>query len=507
MVKPTYKLEVDWNNNGVFTDTGEDVSSRVATLEWRRGRDFASQLTGRSIAGKLVAMLDNASQDYCSFNTSSPLSPNVLPGRKVQLSLNGAVKWTGFLERINPIPSLRGSKRAKLVAWGPLGYLNQEFVELAMQTNIKTGAAINAVLDEVGWPAGDRDIDTSLTTMTRFWLDRQPTLAGLRIIERTENGFLRETKDGKIRFEDRQRRLKSPHTVSQATFSDANGAALGYSDPFQLDPLEFIFNEFSVDVQLYTVGALGVLWTLPESSSSSPANSPLIASGETRTFYARYPTHASPVEAFAVDAWTTPVATTDYLGNTRSDGTGLDRTSDLALVVAKKATTMQIDVSNNGTGAVFLTKLQARGTRVDRDDPVKIASIDTASQTLYGQRHFPLIEHFIPDTGEAQEWCDYNGSIYASPIPILEIKVHANIDQNHLDEILNRDISDRITLVANGVGTGLGINEEFVIESEHHIVDEKQVHTAIYKLSPARGFSGFWILGTSQLTSESVLAY
>ena len=55
MVKPRYQLLVDWNNDGDFLDTGEDVSARVARLEWQRGRDNASTLTGRSISGKLTA--------------------------------------------------------------------------------------------------------------------------------------------------------------------------------------------------------------------------------------------------------------------------------------------------------------------------------------------------------------------------------------------------------------------------------------------------------------------
>jgi hypothetical protein len=506
MVKPTYDLRVDWDNDGDFLDTGEDVSSRVARLEWQRGRDNASALTGRSISGKLTAMLDNRSEDYSSFNTSSPLAGNVLPGRKVQLKTTSpsATLWTGFLDRVVPRPSLRGPKRAQLVAFGPLAHLNQRRVYLAMKTNILTGQAINDILDEAGWPAGDRDIDTGQTTMARFWIDGLYTLEALRIVERTESGFLRETVDGKIRFEDRHRRLKAPHITSQATFSDAVAASLKYSDPVQEDPLPFIFNSFEAQIRRFTVGSLATLWTLPESG----ANSPLIAQGETRTFFAEYPTPVAASDAIAVEAWTTPVATTDYTANSASDGSGTDLTSDMGIAVTKFATLMKIAVTNNGSVAASLTLLKARGTPVTIDDPVKVTAEDATSQAKYGERTFPLVDHFIPDTEEGQQWADFNLSIYKAEIPVLRIGVPANVDAAHLAEVLDRDISDRVRITATSVGTGLGIDEDFFIESAKHIVTEKlRTHEVAWELSPASGYSGFWILGTSKLTSESVLAY
>ena len=737
MVKAQTKLLVDWDNDDDFLDTGEDVSSRLVRVEWGRGRDNASALTGRSIAGQLRALLDNTSEDFSSFNTSSPLTGNVLPGRKVRLEAppplgihlvfdapttaahavvisddaaiqnvfggggtieimaspttggvggqsrllekltsgglgwslrindvsgglyrvefrhtfsgddgvwrtdrvitmtewatvavtydNGDVSnnplifvggvsvtvnetttpvgtadsdvggdiaigrrsfassfgwdgglddarvwddirtpaeiaanhlvelegnepglkgywklnegtgtnaadatangndgtlagspapvwtvgdgrplWVGFLDRVRPRPSLHGPKRAELMAFGPLAFINQRRLDLAMKTSILTGTAFGAVLDEAGWPAADRDIDAGQSTMDRFWVDGKHTLPALRMIERSESGFILETADGKIRFEDRHRRLKAPHLTSQATFSDALAATLRYSNPIQEDPLPFVFNRFEAEIRRFTVGSLAVLWTLSESG----ANSPLIAQGETRTFSAKYPTPAAASDAVAVDAWTTPVSATDYTANSASDGSGTDLTSDLALVVTKVATAMEIAVTNNGSTAAFLTLLQARGTPVTVDDPVKVSAVDTVSEAKYGERTFPLVDHFIANTEEGQQWAAYNLAIYKQEIPILALTISANIDLAHLTEVLERDISDRITVVATSIGSGLGINEDFFIESMRHTIDEETgVHRVRWELSPASGVSGFWVLGTSELATETVLAY
>ena len=68
-------------------------------------------------------------------------------------------------------------------------------------------------------------------------------LDSLHRVEETENGFLHESKDGKVIFEDRDRRKKSPYLTSQVTVSDAPGAGeIVYSKIAQGDPLKQIFN-------------------------------------------------------------------------------------------------------------------------------------------------------------------------------------------------------------------------------------------------------------------------
>ena len=517
MARPILKLKTDWDADGVFTGTGEDLTSRLKRVEWRRGRDHASQLTGRSVAGRLIAVLDNSSGDYSSFNTGSPIAGLALPGRKVQLDggnqsgfpydfpiiFNDAPQWTGYLQNIVPIPRTQGVNLVQLEAWGALGYLGAEDVEIAMATSKATGQAMEDILDEVGWPAADRDIDAGQTTMARFWLDQQKFLHACRIVERTEGGLLWEQKDGKLRFEDRHARLKAPHTVSQATFSDTLGATIGYYPPRQFDPEATIFNRFPVTIETFTVGALATLWTLPETGASSP----LFAPGQTRTYWARYPNPLAPTDALSVDAWTTPVENTDYEANTASDGSGTDVSSDLVFVVTKFGNVMKMAITYNGTLPAYLTLLKARGTPVTRNDPMRLEAVDTASQTKYGERTFSERKQFIPDSLEGQAWADFQLSIYKAPIPVLSVRIDGNRDKAHLDQALLRDVSDRITVVATG-GAGLGINEDFFIEVITHTIDAVTGRFFVtFDCSPASAYSNFWVLGTSVLGTSTVLAY
>jgi len=517
MAIASYKLLVDWNNDGDFDDSNEDITSDTMSIQFRRGRDYASQLTGNSTAGKLTAVLNNESGKYSPSNSSSPLSGNIVPGRPVRLNIGAGEfpytfpiafdshpQWVGNLETLTPSPSSSTVKTCTIEAFGPLGYLNQMSPSLATQTDIRTDVAVGAVLDDVAWPGADRDLATGQTTMTRFWVDGPSTIDALRIIEETEAGFIKETKDGKIGFESRHTRLLSPYNTSQATFSDASGAVNSYLEISQDDPLSTITNMLEAESRSYSVGSVAVLWTHPETGSDSP----ILVPGESKTFEAMYPNPNSPRNALEVNAWTTPASSTDYTANSASNGSGTNLTSSISVTQTKTANRMIMTFTNNhASSTAYLTLVQARGTAVTSNNPVAVRAIDSSSQTIYGERKYKAGTEFIPSSTEAQSWCDYQLSIYSSPVQILTLHFSANVSDANLAEALAREISDRITIVANN-DSALGINADFFIESVNHVISEGKIHNVVWKLSPATGgYSAFWVLGTGKVGTSTVPAY
>jgi hypothetical protein len=518
MATGKYTLLVDWNADGDYSDSNEDITGDTLSISWERGRDYASQLSGRSIAGVLTAILDNDDGKYSPSNSSSALDGLIKPGRPVQLQAgSGSFPytfplvfddkpiWTGRLERIRPDPSSVDRKTATLTAFGVLGFLNAYQPSIATQEDKRTDEVIGTILDDVGWPSGDRDLATGQTTLTRFWVDGKSTIDALRIPEETEAGFIKETRDGKVGFESRHTRLASPYTTSQATFSDASGAANTYVEVAQDDPLDTVVNHFEAVIgSIFTTASIAVLWTLPETGASSP----LLAPGEAKTFEAQYPTENSANTAREVDVWTTPAATTDVLGNSASNGSGTNLTSSIGIAATKTAERMVITLTNNhATSAAYVTKLQARGTAVSASDPVTMRAIDSSSQTTFGERRFRADTTFIPTTTEGQSWCDYQLAIYASPVEIISLSVEANGSDGNLYEALTRDISDRVTVVATG-DSGLGLSADFFVEHESHTVEPGPVHRLTWQLSPASGgYSQFWVLDKSKLGETTVPAY
>jgi hypothetical protein len=181
-------------------------------------------------------------------------------------------------------------------------------------------------------------------------------------------------------------------------------------------------------------------------------------------------------------------------------------TSDIGIGVSKSSETMEITLTNNGSVPAYVTKLQARGTAVTADDPAEIKVEDATSQTAYGKRTWPSKTKYIPTTTEALDWANYNIGLYKDPTAVLKLTYVANRDQNALDEMLDRDISDRVTVVAENTAD-LAINQDFFIEAVKHQIGADRTHRVTYLLSDAAQFSDFWVLNTSALNTSTRLAY
>ena len=510
-------LEVDWDDDGNFAHANSDISSDVLEITWSRGRDSASQLSGRAVAGQLQAKLTNAADLYNSFNSGSALAGKLLPGLAVRLRLSSAspefaytfpitfpeldAAWRGYLDSISPSFLRTNGKQLLLRATGPMARVAaRETAEVAASTAIATGAAITLVINDADSTIAT-NIDTGDTTMTRWWTAGQPALQAIRDIEESEVGYVGESPTGQIVFESRQSRLQSPHITSQATFSDASGAALTYADIAQIDPLAELYNTMNAEVQLYTVGDLAVLWTLAESG----ANSPALRAGAAKIFVARFPTAASATNARHVNAWTTTAATTDMTANAAADGTGSNLTSDIGISVSKYAESMKITLTNNSTTDAYITKLQARGTPVTADDPLKIVEEDSTSQASFGKRTFPLQGPFIPSEQDARDLMAFLLSIHKDPMRTMRITWDGNKDTTHGAQARALDISDRVTIVADN-RSGLGIDEDFFIEFMQHRIDQTGQHTVTYECSEATAYGGFWTLNVGKLGATTKLA-
>jgi hypothetical protein len=499
MPDAVYVFEVDWDNDGDFEDSYEDCTADLFSVECRRGRDYASQLTGRCSPGKLNASLKNPDGKYSSYNSTSPLYGNILPGRKVRLRTTApvaAILWTGYLEKLLPSGKVYGIPTVQMEATGPISRIVGKKVTAAASTSQMTGTIIGTILDDAGWPADERSIDEGQTAIDNWFVNGGNALNAVRDVEETELGLFSEGADGKLVFEDRHHRLKVPHTTSQQTYSDISGAEMQYNDIEQQDPISDIYNDISAVVTRYTTAENAeVLWTLDDS--------PVLAPGESVTFWAEYPnTNKDSSTGAYVASWETPVVGTDITQ------TGVDN-SDISVSASKFSNNMKIVITNNNAvSTATLTLVQALGVKVTKNTPVGITSEDVTSQDNYGKRTYPLPAPWLQSVNVGRDYTNYIVGRYKNPVPVISLSYIANKSDAALTEMLIRNISDRITVIATGNTTELGINDDFFIESIHHrISNSGTLHVVTYELSDAYGDGGFWVLGTSELGTNTKLAY
>lgn len=491
----SYVVEIDWNGDGDFADTGEDITSYVLGVQTMRGRDFASQLTGQSRAGQCVILLDNRDGRFSRFNSSSPLYGNLLPGRKVRVRATAptaATLWAGYLASIDPAAGALPT--AVLRASGPFVRIsgNNAKVSPAAQESKTTGLVIGAVLDAMSIPSGDQVIEAGSVEILRWYQEDIEAIRAIQEMEETEQGFFYESVDWDFVFEGRYHRdVTTASLVSQATISDDANPSLTYEEVSQSDPLREIFNEVEVTVQPYLDGDAGAtLWTL---SNELPSLGP----GVSRTYIA---TAGSDVAY--VKSWTTPVVGTDITQSGVSN-------SDLAVSVTKTARTMFITVTNNhGSATALLTLMQARGQAVSKLNAFKLTASNSSSQTAYGRRTYPLTSPWYFNGANAEAAQTRILARYKDPHPTLEVTLPAGTDDSLFAQAVSRVLSDRITLKAQNFFTKLGINSDFYIEAIGHAFGPPGTPlVTTWFLSEASADPGYWVLEVSDdLGTDTILA-
>lgn len=84
VIKPTVRFWVDWDDDDIWDETNEDITSDVLRYRFEQS---LSLRTGYSDPSKLVVRLKNAGHKYSKANESSVLDPNVVSGRHIWFHL------------------------------------------------------------------------------------------------------------------------------------------------------------------------------------------------------------------------------------------------------------------------------------------------------------------------------------------------------------------------------------------------------------------------------------
>lgn len=491
-----YEILVDWNNDGDYTDVGEEVTKRVLVrqpLKMRRGRDQISLLSP-PIAGTAGFLLDNQSRDYSPDNAAGPLYGSLLPGRKVRvLTQHGGLEYdlfTGFLFRMRQRP--RQIERSVAVeALGPLSRLMQKTGENKISTqlyeNIATSTAVGHILDAVGWPAGDRVIDTGKTIMTYWWLEDEDPFQALLTVLLTEGpgGCIYEQGDGDIVFESRHYRfLTTRSKTSQATFRDVSSSEPAFGPQFGYDDgWDAIINECSIELKTREVAAaMDVVWEYGSELTLS------LRENEVRdlTVHATDPFK----EAIA------PVENTDYvivLGGISS--VTLDRTSG-------QSCTMTITAGVSGATISYL-QLRAKTISTVGTTTIKNTIDCSASIAKYGKRAHKWAAR--PDISLLVAQDFVNGVVweYREPRAKVEFAL-VNRSNVPLVQALSREISDRITLIEPQTG----LNGDYWIEQITHEIEQGgALHRCLVGCERITGPQQYWQLGIHQLGTTTRLGW
>jgi hypothetical protein len=225
--------------------TWTDISAYVRQASTWRGRH---SVDGRFATGTGRLVLDNRDGRFNPENTAGAYSPNVQIGTPIRATIT--VTPTTY-------PIFYGSARAWPPAYPKTGdsYVTVPLVDGFYNLNLEdlhgetyaaqtTNARLAAVLDDVSWPAGLRDLDTGLATVQATSVGdpgdggEHPGLAHLFDVAEAEAGVLFMSRDGKVTF---RNRVANSGAVASFSFTDAEMQALtvAYDD-------DYLFNDFRI---------------------------------------------------------------------------------------------------------------------------------------------------------------------------------------------------------------------------------------------------------------------
>ena len=156
----TWTIAIDWDRNDNYSDTYDDVTSRVMSAKWFLGiRQIYKEDADNST---LELVLSNTDKRYSPENTSSPLwdgSANrskVQPFRPVRIQSNDGTTtrthWVGWLETIQPAVGRYGERLVQITATGPLQFFKAAETRLELQENKRTDEIIAELIKEVVIP-------------------------------------------------------------------------------------------------------------------------------------------------------------------------------------------------------------------------------------------------------------------------------------------------------------------------------------------------------------------
>lgn len=494
----TYALYVDWNGDGDFGDTGEDISSDWMSATINRG--FASPLARVASVGTATFVLKNSSQSY-----SPPLEADVLPRREVKFDMTygGSTEtlFRGFIEAIRPTYGSNLERRCVLECVDAMALLDLAEGEIALQSNVYADDIISAVVSAVYTPPSTdyQSGITLFTTSNEGWAYQEEQVervgASQKILEACTSDWGRFfiAGDGEATFYNRNQMPQDSST--ELTLND-DMLGMAYQSA-----VGTVFNYIEATCYPRTVGTeYEVLGRLSQGVAPS-----IEASGE-QIFVIRFRDPVDQTVRIGGKDCLTPVATTDYEITDDEAGEGTDETANVTPSATFYGDHAEITITNDVAYNVYVQKLQVRGYPVRAREKVGVIASDATSISDYQKRKLAIQAALISDIPTAQGLANYLLSYYKDPLTdIKAVEIIANKDATWMAAVRDLELMDKVEITESQ--TGLSSQEAFIYRMTHQI-NSAHEHRLIFDLESAYSLGGTpFRVEVSTFDSGHILVY
>lgn len=473
-------VEVSLDGTGAYTGAHDDVTAVVSVtpgVTIQEGREGARALLPPRVPS-LAYELRNEDARYSPQHPGSAVYQLLIPGRPTRVvALHGDVRdydsdveydadvyydgqiskqlASGAIDDIRQTTEL-GQRRVALDCLGTSSILVGQKVTVALQANIRTDQAISLLLDAAGWPTALRAISTGDTLLSYWWCDgRAPWDAILELLASEGPCQMYQDADGVLHFENRNyRTITARSQTSQASFADTSSSGLRIAG-LTYDPgFKSIYNRATYSTVRRTLGALAKIWEYGTTLT--------LTANQSITLIVR------PTDPFQNAV--TPAAGTDYTVSAGSlSSVTLSATSGLVAFL-----TLTAGASGATVVGVTSTGIQLRAQPLTVVSETAVENSVDASASI--AKYSPIPGANVPRTLAVQGWpeidvpsaqavCNAWVNRYKEQHPQVSIRFR-NVDGEHVRQMLERQVSDRVTLTE----ANTGIDADLWVETKELVI-------------------------------------
>jgi hypothetical protein len=313
---------VDWDSDGYYS--GENEAIYMVDFHLIRGRDNYIGRSGieKYRPGEVTATFVNDDNRYDPWNTSSPLYPNILPGKFVRCLVKNGNTGTNYALMRGTITDIQlftrgASKFCKIIVNDAFQWLANVEIILGKEEDNVFGEIVEAILDEAQVPAEwDYTTNHNGNQILFSWFSGMSALDAIRQLEDAEIGTLRHRADGTIAWSSRTNTPTSTTVILETQI---------LKDIVIKQPWESVVNHCIMRVNpLITHNITTDIWTMEDVPYSFTAGSQPIV----RIIEFVHPTLGIPIVADNVEATTTGLTYTGAI----TPGISLNNVADTALL-------------------------------------------------------------------------------------------------------------------------------------------------------------------------------
>ncbi|MCY4073046.1 MAG: hypothetical protein OXG60_17265 [Chloroflexi bacterium] len=457
-----WTVEIDWERNGNYTGTYDNVTDRTILTQWFVGMRQPYQLTADNSVLRLV--LRNNDRLFSAEYASSPLKDKLVPLRPVRIQsddgIDSRTHFTGWVETIIPSVNHHGERIATVVATGAMQFLKTTETKIELQENQRSDDIIDALIQEVifppslsdAWVLGDPGYSelgqttflTNLGTYSDFeegvltlhtvgdnWVrqggysdqakDTFDVYRGIRDVTAAERGKFFFDREGKAVFWNRHHILDKDEidTTLDDTMTDMK---------YTFASLDQTKNEIIVTCHPRTIAATATtLWELKDAVIR-------VAPGETREVYVKYK-----------DEKDKRIGGKDV---TAEDVECLH--GHCSVEVEAKANGANLIFKNTSeTAEAVVEKCVVKGRKVVDEGQMDARAIDQLSITYYGRRTMNINLPSIDDLDQAQYIADFERDRRKTPFGLAQtitLQSHAEFGGARHEDQLELTIGSLIRL-------------------------------------------------------------